>query len=169
MDGCSLAGVKVIISGIRTFAFRGDVPGVATCGGRLAVVCVDALNGRDLEKQAVSRASDNVDEEPGNGIGIGGFDMGDGFAGDFAAIGQLPTGSGKMGADDFALIIFQLRVGRFERPGEVAVDGRLAGVDLRSSGVGYKDDAFAGRSLNGTRNRGRRNALCVGGDGGNSE
>ena len=160
-----MAGVKVIISGIRTFVFRGDVPGVATCGGRFAVVCVDALNGRDLEKQAVSRASDNVDEEPGNGIGIGGFDMGDGFAGDFAAIGQLPTGSGKMGADDFALIIFQLRVGRFERPREVAVDGRLAGVDLRSSGVGDQNDMLVSWSLNRVGNFGRRNRLGAGAGG----
>jgi hypothetical protein len=95
--------------------------------------------------------------------------VGYGFAGDFAAIGQFPTRTREMAADEFAFVIFQLCVGRFESPGKLAVSGRLAGVDLRSSGVGYKDDAFAGRSLNGTRNCGRRNALCVGGDGGNSE
>jgi len=61
--------------------------------------------------------------------------VGDGLAGDFAAIGQLPTGSGEMAADDFALFIFQFCVGRFERPRELAVGGGLAGVDLRSSGV----------------------------------
>jgi len=135
MNGCSLTGVEVIVGGIGALAFSVQVRGVAAFRGRFTVVSVDALNGRDVEKQAVSRASNDVDEEPRNGIGIGRVDVGDGLAGDFAAIGQLPTGSGEMAADDFALFIFQFCVGRFERPRELAVGGGLAGVDLRSSGV----------------------------------
>jgi hypothetical protein len=163
MGGVGFTGVKVIIGGISALALGVDVGGVAAFCGRFAVVSVHALNGRDVEKQTVSGAADDMDEKPRNRVGIGRVDVGDGFTGDLAAIGQLPTGTGEMAADDFALIIFQFRVGRFERPRELAIGSGLAGVDLRSGRVSEQHDVLAGRSLNRVWNLGRRNHLGAGG------
>ena len=134
--------VEVIVGGVAAFGFGVDVRRVAAFGRRLAAVGVDALNGGHVAEQAVAGVTHDIHQQPRNGIGIERVDVRCGFAGDFAAIFQLPGGTGEMLSDHFIFAVVQVGVGSLERPSEFAVRRGLAGIDLRAGGVRVDDNSI---------------------------
>ena len=108
---------------------------VASLGGRLTAVSVNALNGRHFREQANAGVSHGIHQQPWNGVGILGVHVGGGFTRNFAAVFQFPGGTGEMASDDVALLIFQLGLGCYEGPTELYRAGPT-GINLRSGGTG---------------------------------
>jgi len=63
--------VEEIVGRIPHADFPAGVRSVAAGRGCFATFCIKALNGRDAREQAVAVVTDDVDEQPGNGLGIG--------------------------------------------------------------------------------------------------
>ena len=91
---------------------------------------VDPLNGGHLREQTFSDMTDGINQQPLDGVGIIGVGVGHGLARDFAAVFQFPRRAGEMTSYDLAVFIFQLRIGCFEGPGELAVRAAPAGINL---------------------------------------
>jgi hypothetical protein len=110
---CLFGGVEEVVGGVGGAGFLAGVGGVAAGGGRFAAFGVEALDGGGAGEDAGAVMSEDGDEEPRNGIGIGRRSVGDGFAGDAAAIVGFPRGTGKMLAEGFAILVEELGVGSF--------------------------------------------------------
>jgi len=63
--------VEEIVGGIPHASFMAGLPSVAVGHGCFATFRVESLNGCDARKQAVAIVADDLDEQPGNRIGIG--------------------------------------------------------------------------------------------------
>src|SRR5580704_5866227 len=92
----SLRGVEEVVGGIRHAEFLADVRSVAAGRGRFAAFGVEPLDGCSAGEHTVAFVGDNVDEKPGNRIGVGRRSVGNGFAGDTAAVFRFPGGPGEM-------------------------------------------------------------------------
>jgi hypothetical protein len=122
------------------------VSGVATSGGGFATFGVEALNGGGAGEYASAVVADDVDEQPGNGVGIWRRNVGDGFTGDAAAVVGLPGGPGEMFAEGLAIFVEELSVGRFQLP-EKRCGPFFTGVDLVALGVELEEELFVGGRL----------------------
>ena len=103
-------------------------------GGGFTAFGVDALDAGGARENAVAFVADHVDKQPWDGVGIGRRSIGDGFAGDAAAIVRFPGGAGEMLAEWFAILIKELGIGGFQDPVELC-DAFLTGIDLITLGV----------------------------------
>ena len=92
---------------------------------------VQALNCGHVREQAFPGMAYDIQQQPWDGIGVWRIDVRGGFAGDFAAVVQLPRRPGEMLADP-VVVVAQFGLGSLERPTESAIGAGLAGVDLRS-------------------------------------
>src|SRR5580704_863146 len=126
-----LRSVEKIVGGIGNTDFLARVCRVAAGCGGFASFGVEALNAGGAGKYAAAFMTHDVDKKPGNGIGIRRRHIGNGFAGDTAAVICLPGWSGKMFTEGFAVFIEELGVGSFQPPREFRGTS-LADVDLIS-------------------------------------
>jgi len=77
------------------------------------------------------------DEKPWNGIGVRRRRIGNGLAGDTAAVVRFPRRSGEMLAEQFAVFVEELGIGSLQRPSELR-GVTLADVDLVALRVDLK-------------------------------
>jgi hypothetical protein len=117
--------VEKIVGGICDADFLAGVGGVATGGWGFAAFGVEALDVIGAIEDAFAIVGDYVDQEPGDGVRIGRWDVRGGFAYYFAAIAGFPGRAGVVLAEEGA-VFEELGVGGFEGP-----SGR--------SGVGFAD------------------------------
>src|ERR1700686_359742 len=144
--GGSLRGVEKVVGGVGDAEFLVCVGGIAAGGWRFAAAGVEALNGGGAGEHASTIVADDVDEKPGNGIGVRRWGVGDGFAGDAAAVVGLPSGAGEMFAEGLAIFVEELSVGSFQGPRELC-GGAFAGVDLVALGMYLEKKLFIGGGL----------------------
>src|SRR6267378_1756726 len=91
-----LGGEEKIVGGVWCTHFLADVRSVAAGGGCFAAFGVEALDSCGAGEDAAAFVGDDVDQEPGNRIGVGRRCVGDGCAGHTAAIVGFPGRSGEM-------------------------------------------------------------------------
>ena len=119
---------------------------ITTSGRCFATLGVEALDGGGAGEYAGAVVGDDVDEQPGDGIGIGRGSVGDGFTGDATAIVGLPRRSGEMFTDGLAVFVEELGVGSFELP-EKRRGTFFTGVDLVALGVELEEELLVGGRL----------------------
>ncbi len=118
---------------------------VAARSWGFATLGVQALDACGRRQHAVAIVADDLDEKPGNGIGVNRH-IGDGFASHAASVVCLPGGSGEMFAEGLAMLVEELGVGSLQCPSELR-GITLAGVDLVALGMNLEKKAFSGRRL----------------------
>jgi hypothetical protein len=141
-----LGGKEEVVGSVGRAEFLAGVIGIATRAWRFATFGVDALDGGGSCEDASAFMADDVDEEPGDGIGVGRGSVGDGLAVDATGIAGHPGWPGEMFAEEIAVGVEEVGVGSFENPGILAVI-RFAGVDLIAFGVDGEEELFAGGRL----------------------
>jgi len=114
---------------------------VAAGGGGFAAFGVQALDRDSAREDAVAFMADDVNEEPGYGIGVGRVDAGDGFSVDAAGIVGHPGRTGEMLPESVAILVKEVGFGSFEDPGKLVSIG-LAGVDLSALGMNGEKKLF---------------------------
>src|SRR6267143_5589705 len=124
----SLRGVEEVVGGVWNAEFLAEVRSVAAGGRCFAPFGVETLDGCYAGQHAAAIVADDVDEKPRNRLSVGRRRVGNGFAGNTAAVVRFPGRSGKMFAEEFAILVEELGVGSFQRPGELR-GVTLAGVD----------------------------------------
>jgi hypothetical protein len=129
---------------------------VTAGGGSFAALGVEALDGRGAGEDAVALVTDDMDEEPGNGVGIRRRGIGDGFSIDAAGVTGHPGWSGEMLAEEIALGVEEVGIGSFQNPGELGTIG-FARINLIALGVKSQEELLgSGRlELRGDLLRGR--------------
>src|ERR1700676_175647 len=104
--GCGLFRcVEKVVGGIRSADFLAYVRGVAAGRGSFATFGVEALDGCGARENAGAFVAHDVDEKPGNGIGVRRRSISNGFAGDTAAVVRFPGWCGEMFAEGFAILV----------------------------------------------------------------
>ncbi len=93
--------VEIIVGRVVAFCLRVTVRFIASLGWRFAAAGVDTLNGGYVREQSLARMSHDIDQQPGNGIGIWGIHVSHGLTRDFAAVFQFPFRPGEMAPDQF--------------------------------------------------------------------
>jgi hypothetical protein len=136
-----------IVGGVGGTKFLIGVVGIAARGGGFAALGIKALDGCGAREDAGAFMTDDTDEEPGNGIGIGRGSIGDGFAVDAARVTCEPGGAGEMFAEEVAVGVEEIGIGSFQNPGVLRVFASFAGVDLVALGVNGKEELFASGRL----------------------
>ena len=101
----SLWGEEEVVGGVGNAEFLAEVRSVAAGRRCLAPVGVEALDGGSARKDAAAIVADDVDQKPGNRISVGRGRIGNGFAGDTAAVVGFPGRSREMFAEGFAILV----------------------------------------------------------------
>jgi hypothetical protein len=135
--------VEEIVSRVRDADFLADVRSVASGRWCFATFGVEALDGCDAGENAAAIVADDVDEKPWNGIGVRRRRIGNGFAGDTAAVARFPGRSGEMFAEEFAILVEELGVGSLQRPSELR-GVTLLGVHLAALRMELEKKLFLG-------------------------
>src|SRR5258708_9836721 len=142
----SLRGVEEVVGGVWNAEFLAEVRSVAAGGRCFAPFGVQTLDGCYAGKHAAAIVADDVDEEPRNRLSVGRRRVGNGFAGNTAAVVRFPGRSGEMPAEEFAILVEELGVGSFQRPSEFP-GVALAGVDLIALGMDLEKKLLVGGRL----------------------
>jgi hypothetical protein len=98
----SLGGEEEVVGGVGDAEFLAGMCCVAAGGGGFATFGVEALDGGGAGEYAAAFMADDIDEEPGDGIGVRRRCIRNSFAGDAATVVGLPRGAGKMFAEGLA-------------------------------------------------------------------
>src|SRR6266436_1249686 len=110
--GCgSFRGVEKVVGGVGDAKLLANVGCVAAGGWRFATFGVEALDCRSAREDTGAVMAEDIDQEPRNGIRVGRGRIGNGLAGDAAAVGRFPRGSGEMFAEGLAIFIEELGIG----------------------------------------------------------
>src|SRR5229473_3767772 len=125
----SLRGVEEVVGGVWNAEFLAEVRSVAAGGRCFAPFGVETLDGCYAGERAAAIVADDVDEKPRNRLSVGRRRVGNGFAGNTAAVVRFPGRSGEMFTEEFAILVEELGVGSLQGPSELR-GVALAGVDL---------------------------------------
>src|SRR5258708_17438544 len=142
----SLRGVEDVVGGVWNAEFLAEVRSVAAGGRCFAPFGVETLDGCCAGEHAAAIVADDVDEKPRNRLSVGRRRVGNGFAGNTAAVVRFPGRSGEVFAEGFAVLVEELGVGSFQRPGELR-GVTLAGVDLIALRVDLEKELLVGGRL----------------------
>src|ERR1035441_6991116 len=99
--------VEIVVRCVGTFYFGVMMRLVASLGGRLTAVSVNALNGRHFREQANAGVSRGINQQPRNGVGILRVHVRGSLTRNLAAVFQFPGGTSEMASDNVVLLIFQ--------------------------------------------------------------
>src|SRR5712692_1749851 len=122
-------GVEEVVSGVWHADFLANVRSVAAGRWCFATFGVEALDGCGAREHAATIVAEDVDEKPWNGISVRRRRIGNGFAGNTAAVTRFPGRSGEMFTEGFAILVEELGVGSLQGPSELR-GVTPAGVDL---------------------------------------
>src|SRR5229473_1442394 len=142
----SLRGVEEVVGGVWNAEFLAEVRSVAAGGRCFAPFGVETLDGCGAGQHAAAIVADDVDEKPRNRIGVRRRRIGNGFAGNTAAVVRFPGRSGEMFAEGLAILVEELGVGSLQRPSKLRAVS-LAGVDLVALGMDLEKKLFLGGRL----------------------
>src|SRR5713101_8449858 len=139
----SLLGVEKVVGGVWNAELLAEVRSVAARRRCFAPFGIETLDGCGAGQHAAAIVADDVDEKPRNRISVRRRRIGNGFAGNTAAVVRFPGRSGEMFAEGLAILVEELGVGSLQRPSELRCVA-LAGVDLVALGMDLEKKLLIG-------------------------
>ena len=137
---------RKVVGGVGCAKFLSEMVGIATCGRSFSPFGVNALNRSGAGEDSGALVADDVDQKPGNGIGIWGRRTCGSLAIDPTGIAGHPGRPSKMFAEEIAVDVKEIGVRGFQHPGELGAIG-LAGVDLVTLGMNCEEELLSGGRL----------------------
>ena len=129
--------------------------------GRLPAFGENPLDRGHTTEYPVSRMPACAQQQPGDCAGLWGVSAGYKFAHHVTSVGVLPSRTGIVRTNSFALAISEFGFRSFQRPGKFLVCGYLANIDLRAGSVHLQDNLLTRRRFDVVGNFRARNLLST--------